>query len=155
MDENFIFVKNVVSSKIKMNFIYFFKELKMDLYSLPKDMLVKLVSDIREETKNEYNELILKLLDINARMRKIVCGKCNIFILFEIEYTVEYYEYKIIKIWHKSDNCINDTSDFKQCQICCKHFCKKHYDQLIEKENPLSNEHKTKCKGYCESLKYG
>lgn len=99
----------------------------MDLYSLPKDMLVKLVSEIREETKNEYKEIIGILINSveNARHSKIKCSECDIFIFVE-QYPFSDY----VKMLYKSEDWINDINDFKRCYFCCKYFCKQHLHKL-------------------------
>jgi hypothetical protein len=91
-----------------------------ELYKLPKDMLVKLIFTIQEETekkcKEKYEKIIVK--DNYERLFMIKCEECDCFILFkngEVYYSST--DYKI--------------EDFRHCDYCgCKTYCKTHLHLL-------------------------
>ena len=80
-----------------------------DLYSLPKDMLVKLVSTIREDTVKEYEE---KLKDLEEELKiyeKVELAYCDIL--------------ECPKKWPNT-KAYND--DYLLCWNCGGVFCKDH-----------------------------
>ena len=81
-----------------------------DLYSLPKDILVKLIFTI----SNEYEKRLQKIedqLDELNKLNKVVVEKCS-------ESNCE--EYCV----HPKD-CF-DNCHIYQCNMCQKDFCEKH-----------------------------
>jgi hypothetical protein len=116
----------------------------MDLYNLPKDMLVKLVSEIREEaikeTENKYKESIYILIQNAPNLKIVSCFHCRAFIVFDYSLDLEMAarvarqmqapyndEYKIM---YKSEDWIESFADFTPCSYfkfeCQNYLCKKH-----------------------------
>jgi hypothetical protein len=108
----------------------------MDLYNLPKDMLVKMVSEIREESikesdernKKKYHDLIDTIS--SKQCKRISCFYCNVFIILNYS-----DDNDISDILYKSEDWIESFDDFKPCdevnyRNCTNYFCKKHFDDL-------------------------
>jgi hypothetical protein len=94
----------------------------MDLYNLPKDMLVKLVSEVREkaikETEKLCKEKYEKIIREENRESSFItnCDFCESFVLFNGN----------LKINYTSEQ--NSLDDFKFCDYCGnKCYCKKHF----------------------------
>jgi hypothetical protein len=90
----------------------------MDLYNLPKDMLVKLVSEIQEETEKRCKEIYEKVIREENHLHSYSsnCDFCESFLLHDkdgkFSYTSEY----------------NSMDDFKFCDYCGDiSYCKKHF----------------------------
>lgn len=89
----------------------------MNLHDLPKDMLVKLVSTIEEETKKKYEDEIRKL-----RIRESLCNK----FLQETGFHIEKCSFPKCEslwinqgIWNKINPIYEECKDYNVC-IGCK-----------------------------------
>jgi hypothetical protein len=100
------------------------KIFNMDLYDLPKDMLVKLVATIREDShkdlKAEKKKLKRKLKEVielgNIGIYKCSGNKCESTYMF----THRYHE--------KS----REFENFKNCDLCNEDYCSKHIFKIEE-----------------------
>ena len=87
-----------------------------DLYSLPKDMLVKLVSMIREDTIKEYEEKIELYQEKNCVMKNLKiyheCSfpKCRAFQIIAGMRGIKHF------------NC----KGIMRCRNCMEYFCDEH-----------------------------
>jgi len=79
----------------------------MDLYSLPKDILIKLIYTIREDTIKEYEEKLQKLDILEESLNINWCNypNCKSFVLDHRYFTNDYY-----------------------CGNCEEMFCEDHMD---------------------------
>jgi len=85
----------------------------MDLYKLPKDMLVKLVAEIREDVKEEYEE---KLRKVNVKIDKAV--EAGIFYYHCSKNNCENF-YAMTEFGEMDE-------DFFYCEDCEREYCNNH-----------------------------
>ena len=94
-----------------------------NLYDLPKDMLIKLISTIENDTIKKYEGIICELIeDVEADSpvhTAIFClhKDCNKVLLESVDYNKEYTVYK-------------NTDKFHCCYMCCLKFCEDHKDDF-------------------------
>ena len=81
----------------------------MDLYKLPKDMLVKMVSEIRKDVEKEYE--IYKTKVIKAEEAGVYFQKCN--------------AKDCVNLYAKVKSARIDD-DFFYCEFCDKEYCDDH-----------------------------
>jgi len=79
----------------------------MDLYKLPKDMLVKMITEIRKDVEKEYE--IYKIKVKKAEEAGIYFQKCNTKDCVNLYAKIEYIE-----------------GNFFFCVLCEKEFCEEH-----------------------------
>ena len=84
----------------------------MDLYSFPKDILVKMLSTIREDTKKDYEIYKNKWEKIENNSNVLKCSNCSSF-------TIEY----ILNI---------ECEEINNCYSCSKLFCDNCYLKGID-----------------------
>ena len=89
----------------------------MDLYSLPKDILVKLVATIREDVVKEYEEYKVKCLEYERILKEISVVKCS------KENCKAYAINNRIQLPYNTDKIIYCNG---------KTFCREHYDEYIK-----------------------
>jgi hypothetical protein len=102
--------------------------MNMDLYSLPKDMLIKLVSTIREDTIKEYTEKmedlqirfnLMKEVSVNSQY-PIWVDKCS-FLDCKGIYASDGRDYDA------SHNC----EEIFYCKNCDELFCDQHIKNFL------------------------
>ena len=100
--------------------------METDLYNLPKDMLVELVSKIREQTnrenKEKYERMMNEIIDNKEEIQKYLCEKCAVFIIVrnEIYFT---------SVLYKSKDWITVEDFTKCCDFCGGYYCKNHLNK--------------------------
>ena len=111
------------------------------LYNFPKEMLIKLLVTIREQTEKEIRKdvgketemLLLKLInkDYNSCYK---CESCNSILIVGNEGSIIY------------TNGEQSEEGFKQCDYCSDFFCSKHFSS-----KEISSNDDLRCY-YCDNL---
>lgn len=83
----------------------------MDLYSLPKDMLVKMISTIRKDMEKEYQPYKDVFEEIKPYLKRCMHHGCKAITIFKN------YDEHIYLNCHFASSCRN----------CNELFCDKHY----------------------------
>jgi len=104
----------------------------MDLYSLPKDILVKLVSTIREDTikevTSEYEE---KFADFNNKYRDKILKMTILEHYFEI-FHCSFPNCRTLLMNGEYDISVIGSYDYYQCRRCNNYCCINHGDDYID-----------------------
>ena len=83
-----------------------------NINSLPKDILIKLISTIKKDTEKKLLDIIVRLETYNGQITRCWIEDCDAI--------------KIIVDWkYKYSN----TDGFDNCEYCYKIFCNKHYSE--------------------------
>jgi len=109
-----IFQKIKLSKNLKNDNFILKRNIKMEmnLYNLPKDMLVKMVTEIQRETKDEYEK---KLKEIEKKLSMAIDAG-NIYFI--------YCEEKDCKNYCARGDDYSDN--FFCCKICNNYLCEEH-----------------------------
>ena len=103
---------------------------KGDLYKFPKDVLVKMLTTIQDETKKKCEEDHIKeihrMLNLIPNNQDVGFGQCNYENCECFNITKGNYEYEII---YKYKN-----TSFYECIRCYRLFCENHKTELIDLE---------------------
>lgn len=100
----------------------------MDLYSLPKDILVKLISTIREDTIQEYSK---KIEELDIKLRLIREVSYNSIYPIELSYC-SFPDCKSISASNYRDkDAFHNCEDMVFCDLCADTFCDKHLNDGV------------------------
>jgi hypothetical protein len=89
----------------------------MSLYELNKDMLIKLIMTIQEDTSKELNEIIDFLISCPRNFKKCEMENCKALGISE----------KIVGVLLNDINLVPLRCNYiKQCDNCLKIYCDKH-----------------------------
>jgi len=148
-DENISKIKNYLSKNLKNDNFILKRNIKMEmnLYNLPKDMLVKMVTeiqnDIKKDTEKEIEILKKKLELVNYLGEYFSCHQyeCENFYIIDKSDKIQgdaYYCYMCMFIFCKNHikicnfcsqkickNCYENH--FSKCNSCGENYCNKHF----------------------------
>ena len=89
---------------------------EIDLYKLPKDVLVKLITTIQEQTKEEIIEDFKEQCSEEGKVYE--CMDCDNFCIYDGLYGRKLYKYKKISLY--------------DCNSCQDRYCENHKDKLVK-----------------------